>query len=144
MPVFRYECKKCGVTFNKLVASATNSQATGCTACGAIANKIVTASNFAFHSDRPQGETGVHDIDYPVIDKAVGRSAETRWTDFKDRRDFEDGARKQYGTEYLGKFPVGPHEDQYYKVNDTRLNERREVIREGEQVLFNEAPSTQG
>ena len=130
MPVYKYECGKCGLEFDKLVSRSEGNAEVGCINCDAPAEKIVGKTNFSFSSTRKQGDTGVHDIDYPVLDKAVGRSAEKRWVKFEDRRAAEDRARADYESPYLGKIPIGDHTDGYYKVPDKRIEERREAAAE--------------
>jgi putative FmdB family regulatory protein len=129
MPVYRYECRKCNLSFDKLVIQS-NQSSTTCENCGDTAEKIVARTNMSFKSTRPQGETGIHDVDYPVVDKAVGRSAETRWQGFNARKETEAKAREAYDTKSLGKFPVSDDTDEYYKVAAKRIEYRRNVINE--------------
>lgn len=135
MPVYKYECEECGFVFEKLISSSENSETYSCLSCDSTAHKILGKANFNFKSNRKQGNTGVHDIDYPGIDKAVGRSAEDRWGHFYERRKAEDKARESYGTQYLGKVPLGPHTDGYYQVSNEKLEERRHAAKELHEAL---------
>lgn len=135
MPVYKYECSGCGLEFDRLVSSSEGSEKTSCVNCEEEATKIVAKASFNFSSSRAQGETGVHDIDYPVVDKAVGRSAEKRWIKFEERRKAEDHARSDYDSPYLGKVPIGDHTDGYYRVPQERLEVRREAAKELHEAL---------
>lgn len=44
------------------------------------------------------GQSGVHDLDYPVLDKAIGRSAEKKWSIYQQRKQLRDKVRKEAGT----------------------------------------------
>ncbi len=43
------------------------------------------------------GNSGVHDLDYPVLDKAVGRSAEAKWPEYLKRKADRDRVRREAG-----------------------------------------------
>jgi putative FmdB family regulatory protein len=130
MPVYKYLCKSCGLEFDKLVSVSDAKKESDCISCSGKANKMITSANFNFKSKQEQGSTGIHDIDYPNVDKAVGRSAETKWIDFRDRREVADQARDAYNAKYLGKIAVDSHTDEYYKVSDSKVKYRREVANE--------------
>jgi putative FmdB family regulatory protein len=138
MPVYRYECSKCGLSFEKLVSKVSANAETSCVSCLAPSHKVVSRAAAVFNSSRPAGETGIHDVDYPVADKMVGRSAEKKWVQFQERRDVEDTARKEYGTEYLGKVAVNANTDEYYAVGPERLNLRREIAKEADKIMSSE------
>jgi putative FmdB family regulatory protein len=135
MPVFRYECSKCGLQFDRLTSKVGGEPEVPCLNCNEASKKLISKVSFNYNSTRPQGDTGVHDVDYPVVDKAVGRSAETRWLRFKERRNVEDTARKTYGTEYLGKVHIDEKTDEYYKVPKEKIEYRRDVAKELHEVL---------
>lgn len=44
------------------------------------------------------GQTGVHDLDYPSLDKAIGRSSATKWQNYHERKKKRDKARREFGT----------------------------------------------
>jgi len=135
MPVYKFACGECDLEFDRLISREESKGPISCINCGSDAKKIIGNVNFNFSSTRKQGETGVHDIDYPVIDKAVGRSSEKRWGNFEERRSAEDSARSNLDTAYLGKVPIGAHTDGYYKVSEERLDVRREAAKDLDQAL---------
>lgn len=47
------------------------------------------------------GNSGVHDLDYPSLDKAVARSSEKRWGVYSDRQSERDKVRKETGATAL-------------------------------------------
>ena len=65
----------------------------------------VSAVNFSFKAPAGQtsgsgvhGQSGVHDLDYPAVDKAVGRSAAKKWQYYGERKSARDKVRKDLGT----------------------------------------------
>jgi len=42
--------------------------------------------------------SGVHDHDYPTADKIVGRSAEERWSEYREREKVKKQVREQGGS----------------------------------------------
>jgi len=44
MPIYRFECKKCGYAEERITTS--NSKTIPCTACGGIAGKVLSAGYF--------------------------------------------------------------------------------------------------
>lgn len=63
---------------------------------------VVAGFGFAFAPGAgAQANSGVHDHDYPTADKAVGRSAETRWEHVRAREAVKKRARQQGGTQSL-------------------------------------------
>lgn len=56
MPIYEYQCRRCGHTFEKLVRSTAGSTAVPCDACGAAeVEKLV--SSFAFRGGGESGTT---------------------------------------------------------------------------------------
>lgn len=53
------------------------------------------------------GNSGVHDLDYPVLDKAVGRSANRKWKEYDARKKARDEARRRFGTNAISVGPDG-------------------------------------
>lgn len=51
----------------------------------------------AFAEGKTPGNSGVHTVDSPSADMAVGRSAEKRWTEVQDRERVKEAARKKGG-----------------------------------------------
>ena len=108
-----------------------------CPECGEMAPRIkVSAVSFAFKAPAGQtagsgvhGQSGVHDLDYPTVDKAVGRSASKRWGAFNARKAERDRIRKESGTNSVT------------RVGDTvaPLPSNAATIREKAMTTFNKA-----
>lgn len=89
MPSYEYECRVCSVVFDELHLSRSSAErhkdAFPCPKCGKDADRaFVTPSSFKFMggvqgTSGVNGNSGVHDLDYPSLDKAVARSSEARW-----------------------------------------------------------------
>jgi putative FmdB family regulatory protein len=134
MPVFKYECSACGLVFDKLTPTLGGESEVSCLSCQGPAPKVITGSNFNFGS-KATGPTGVHDVDYPNIDKAVGRSSEDRWTVYNTRKDFVKDTRKDFNQTQLGKIPIGNSINaDYYPVSDQKLQTRKEVVNEYKEI----------
>lgn len=81
------------------------SQRHPCPNCGELAPRIASAANFAFAvppraaaGSGVHGQSGVHDLDYPTVDKAIGRSSAKRWDAFNQRKAERDKVRRESGT----------------------------------------------
>ncbi len=85
-----------------------------CPACHAPCKRIPSASNFAFKgpagSDPSSGRSssGSHDLDYPSLDKAIGRSANRRWKDYGLKKEARDQVRRQAGSVAIMETKDGP------------------------------------
>lgn len=110
MPTFEYFCDDCDAEFEELLLKKEDVQEYfdhhPCPNCKKRAERIrVSAFSFKFAGSVNQGagsgvhgNSGVHDLDYPVIDKAVGRSAETKWQAYNERKAARDKVRREAGT----------------------------------------------
>ena len=104
MPTYEYFCEECSVEFEEMFFNKTDSEkyqkSHPCPVCkNTVPRKI---SNFAFSfkgavtgSSGINGNSGVHDWDYPTLDKAVARSSEKRWSDHRERQAAIDKVRKE-------------------------------------------------
>lgn len=123
MPTFEYECAICGIIFEELLISGDEvreySKHHPCPNDKAhVCPRVMSVTNFNFkgmaygdpRNRNPQttkGSTGVHDLDYPTLDKAIGRSATRKWKDFTERKKARDAARKEFGTSAISVAPDG-------------------------------------
>lgn len=108
MPSYEYECGSCRVVFEELLISSSEIQAHSkshpCPACGADSPRVPSAANFAFAgkagSDPTSGRSssGSHDLDYPSLDKAIGRSANRKWKNYEGRKKARDDVRRATGS----------------------------------------------
>lgn len=71
-----------------------------CPQCGDAADRIPSAASFTFKGGTP-GNSGVHDMDYPSADKAVGRSASKKWEIIHKKQEDRAKIRKEAGTNSL-------------------------------------------
>lgn len=74
-----------------------------CPECGESAPRVMSAANFNFKGvaegdPTRKGNSGVHDLDYPTLDKAIGRSANRKWKEYHKEKAARDNARKALGT----------------------------------------------
>ncbi len=110
MPSFEYFCDDCEVEFEELLLKQDEIKEYfdhhPCPNCKQRAERIrVSSFSFKFAGGVNKGagtgvhgNSGVHDLDYPVIDKAVGRSAETKWQAYNERKEARDEVRRKAGT----------------------------------------------
>lgn len=81
MPIYEFGCRDCGLQFEKITPRMTGDKTAIC-ACGAEAQRLVSAASFAFAHTPVNGpvpqNTGVHGIDYN-FDQVIGRDAAEKW-----------------------------------------------------------------
>jgi hypothetical protein len=95
--------------------------------CGAVADRVLSATNFQFAG--APGQSGSHDLDYPTLDKAVGRSAAKKWQSFYEGKAQRDKVRKE-----AGQFAVTQTADGIVPTSPEKLKAREQAIQ-----AFNEA-----
>lgn len=104
MPVFEYFCDNCNEEFEELFFSKEDvnkfMKECPCTTCGNPAKRFPSTINHTF-KETPGRTSGSHDLDYPVLDKAVGRSAARKWEKYNKRKEARDKFRKQTGSTAL-------------------------------------------
>ena len=110
MPIFIYECRTCEVEFEEFIVHQEDtkkySEHHPCPECKRRAKRIkVNSVSFSFKAPNGQtqgsgvhGQSGVHDLDYPSLDKAIGRSSTKKWEYYYDRKKARDKARRELGT----------------------------------------------
>jgi putative FmdB family regulatory protein len=110
VPTFEYFCKTCDSLFEDLLLSKADvekyAKSHPCPTCGKKANRIPSATNFVFKGvaegdPTRKGNSGVHDLDYPSLDKAIGRSANRKWKEYGARKAERDKVRREAGTNSL-------------------------------------------
>lgn len=111
MPTYEYYCKHCKIIFESLLISRSEvkkyKEVYPCKTCGKKCNRVPSASNFQFkgisEGDPTRvGNSGVHDLDYPSLDKAIGRSANRKWKEISKRKKVRDKVRQELGTNSIG------------------------------------------
>jgi putative FmdB family regulatory protein len=103
MPQYTFECQNeaCNCRFDRNLKMAEHTEHI-CPSCGQIAPRCLEGEGFAFgfKVDGSQtGNSGVHKEDYPTADHAVGRSAESRWASYNERKKVKDHVR-QHGVNH--------------------------------------------
>jgi putative FmdB family regulatory protein len=110
VPTYEYFCKSCSSLFEDLLLSKADvekySKSHPCPTCGKKANRIPSSTNFVFKGvaegdPTRKGNSGVHDLDYPSLDKAIGRSANRKWKEYGARKVERDKIRREAGTNAL-------------------------------------------
>ncbi len=107
MPTFEFFCEKCSSLFEELFLQREDversSKSHPCPSCGKMAGRIPSATNFTFKGvaegdPTKRGNSGFHDLDYPSLDKAIGRSANRKWKEYGVRKASRDKVRRESGT----------------------------------------------
>lgn len=118
MPTFEYACDGCRVFFEELHISQEDvrkyAKEHPCPACGNSSQRIPSAANFTFSgpsgSDPTSGRSssGSHDLDYPSLDKAIGRSANRKWKAYEPKKQARDQVRRETGSVAIMETKDGP------------------------------------
>lgn len=129
IPSYEYYCEVCEAIFEELLLSKkevdAHAKSHPCKFCGQDSGRVPSASNFVFkgvaEGDPTRvGNSGVHDLDYPTLDKAVGRSANRKWKEYDARKAARDEARRRFGTNALSVGSDGTPMPASPKVLDAR------------------------
>jgi putative FmdB family regulatory protein len=109
MPIFEYVCSDCEVQFEQLHVLRDDIEAYKdshpCPSCSNPASRNrVSAFGFKFAGEvrgtsGVHGNSGVHDLDYPKLDKAVGRSSEKKWEKARELQGKISKVRKESGSQ---------------------------------------------
>ena len=101
MPRYAFECEDCELRFERVLKLGEH-PTHACPNCQHEADQVMSGFGFAFKAGSgPTANSGVHDLDYPTADKAVGRSADRRWEYVNRREAAKKQARDQGGTHAL-------------------------------------------
>ncbi len=108
MPIFEYFCEPCNAEFEEALTNQDDIKQYGtwypCPGCGGYAARLgVSVTNFNFKGgvrgeSGVHGQSGVHDLDYPQLDKAIGRSSAKRWERIHREQAVRDQIRRETGT----------------------------------------------
>jgi putative FmdB family regulatory protein len=118
MPVYEYKCEPCAIEFEEMLLHreeiASYADWHPCPSCGQRSERNrVAMFGFSFKGDvrgtsGVHGNSGVHDLDYPTLDKAVARSADKRWQKFSSQQSEMVRLRRESGNHAItyndGKF----------------------------------------
>lgn len=130
MPIYEYYCESCNSVFEILHVSSKNAEKHGKEhphECGGTGVRLPSLTNFNFKGTAEGdptkvGNSGVHDLDYPVLDKAVGRSSNRRWKEIEARQQEKARIRKESGTNQLMMDDSGNYLPIANRVNVVREN----------------------
>lgn len=102
MPKYSFECQVCQTRFDRTLKMGEY-PLYACPSCREDAPRIFTGFGFGFVTPgaKAPGNSGVHDQDYPSADKAVGRSAEARWSEYRERDKVKKKVRETSGSSAL-------------------------------------------
>jgi putative FmdB family regulatory protein len=114
MPIFEYSCPKCKAEFEEVLTQTDEVKEYAewhpCPTCKGRADRLkMSVTNFQFAGgvrgeSGVHGQSGSHDLDYPSLDKAVGRSSEKKWTRINRDKEARAKVRRESGTNSLSKF----------------------------------------
>lgn len=135
MPKYTFECS-CGLRFDRTLKMGLHPTHI-CPSCKEDAPRFMDGVGFGFafsgSSSESASNTGVHDIDYPTADKAVGRSAESRWKTYHDRSKIKDKVRDVSGTRQLSR-SEGDGYVEYTSMSRNRTEGRKRLVRLAEKL----------
>lgn len=130
MPVYEYYCQTCNVEFEQLLIQRDEIKEYKdfypCPSCKELSPRIPSATNFNFKGTA--GNSGSHDLDYPTLDKAVGRSANRRWKEYHERKAARDAARRKLGTNTITTDGLSS-DSKILPVNNGHLGNREKGIK---------------
>ena len=107
MPVYEYHCLKCMMIFEELILFKSDiskySNEHECGKCKSMCKRVPSASNFQFKGlsegdPSRKGNSGIHDLDYPSLDKAIGRSSNRKWKAYGKMNEQHNRVRRESGS----------------------------------------------
>ena len=132
-PTFEYTCEACAIIFEETFIDPDEikkyQHAHPCPQCPEVARRVLSVSNFQFKGT--PGQSGSHDLDYPTLDKAVGRSAAEKWGVINEEKAKRDKVRRE-----AGQFAVTQVDGQIVPTSPEKLKIREHAIK-----IFNAAKS---
>lgn len=101
MPKYAFHCQLCETRFERTLKMGEH-PTHECPGCKEEAPRLFTGFGFGFAAGNgATANSGVHDHDYPSADKVVGRSAEERWSMYREREKVKKKVRDQGGSSAL-------------------------------------------
>lgn len=99
MPIYEYVCDSCQSMFEEIFISREEAEkyqhGHPCCQCDSMAKRVLSSINFQFKGT--PGSSGSHDLDYPTLDKAVGRSSAQKWKVINEEKEKRDKVRREAG-----------------------------------------------
>ncbi len=143
MPKYIFECRKdgCNVRFERMLP-LENHKSHPCPGCGDQAPRHLEGEGFTFaftgKATGSRANTGIHKEDYPTADHAVGKSADARWGEYREREKVKAEARKQGGEYPLIRHTTPGHLD-YEPMSDGGRVARRNLAKKAVETLQEQA-----
>lgn len=129
MPKYTFQCQTtgCELRFSRTLKMG-EWPTLACPTCKEESPRLFEGFGFAFEAGKGASDanTGVHDHDYPTADKIVGRSAETRWAQYRERDKVKKKVREMGGGELLRKDGKGFVE--YDSMTETAKKARSKLV----------------
>ncbi len=127
MAKYCFRCPSCNVQFERVFTMGTAPKTVPCPSCRRSVERHMTFGGFGFKtSGDVNSPTGVHSLDYPTADMAVGRSADAGWRNYAARDEQKTQTRTESGVRTLQR--VGLDNSIYKPLPD--LSVRRTLMRE--------------
>ncbi len=139
MPIYVFTCQSCGLRFEELYRSVSDTKEHPCS-CGGVGTRQVTAASFSFNHPSRQlngalpPNTGTSD-DWNY-DKAIGRDASEKWGKIHEnnaRKDKIVREKRREGVGITSQHLVKTTSEEGYRVMSEPerkvINERRELAR---------------
>jgi len=128
MPQYVFECQNedCNCRFDRVLKMGDHPTHI-CPSCGEPAPRCLIGEGFNFGfkvQDEQQGNSGVHKEDYPTADHAVGRSAESRWANYSERKKVKDTVRKHGENHALIRQDTDTYSE-YQTMSNAGLDDRK-------------------
>lgn len=131
MPRYTFECTECELRFERTLKLGEH-PGHPCPNCQHQASQVMSGFGFSFKAGNgPTANSGVHDLDYPSADKAVGRSADKRWDYVGRREKAKQEARDKGGTHALIRHSGHGFID-YEPMSDKGRVARRELAKDAQ------------
>lgn len=129
MPSYAFECPLCELRFERNLRAADH-VSYPCPSCREPSPLVLSDFGFAFaQGSGAPANSGVHDLDYPSADKAVGRSANERW-DYLHRRDAVKKQARDQGQTHALIRRTGKDYVDYEPMSDAGREARRSLARD--------------
>ena len=139
MPKYTFECQSesCSLRFERNLKMGEHTTHE-CPSCHDLAPRVMEGFAFDF-KDKPgalPGNTGVHKEDYPTADHAVGKDADKRWEQHRERDVVKNQVRAQGGSPALTRRTAkdGTYLE-YEALSDTGRQIRRTTAKKAVEAL---------
>jgi putative FmdB family regulatory protein len=128
MPKYSFTCESCRVRFERTLKMGEH-KTHPCPTCKAPSPRQFENFGFGFEAGKgaEQANTGVHDLDYPSADKIVGRSAESRWSTYRERDKVKKQVREVGGSQALIR-TNGQNYVEYEAMGEPRKEARSKLV----------------